>query len=74
MYSNGYLVFSTIAHTRFEKRNGEWLWDEFHMDDDSNSLGKLISIKDDEFVIEIIENGAPNDKGQRRVYRRNKPQ
>lgn len=44
------------------------------MDDDSNSLGKLISIKDDEFVIEIIENGAPDDKGQRRVYRRNKPQ
>ena len=74
VYSNGYLVFSTIAHTRFEKRGGEWLWDEFHMDDDSNSLGKLISIKDDEFVIEIIENGTPNDKGQRRVYRRNEPQ
>lgn len=73
-YFNGNLVFSTIAHTRFEKRNGEWLWDEFHMDDDSNSLEKLISIKDDEFVIEIIENGTPNDKGQRRVYRRNEPQ
>ena len=74
VYSSGNLVFSTIAHTRFEKRGGEWLWDEFHMDDDSNSLEKLISIKDDEFVIEIIENGTPNDKGQRRVYRRNEPQ
>lgn len=58
------------AEVRIANINGEWLWDEFHLSDDNNSFGKILEITEDYFILEIIENGNPDDKGKQRRYER----
>lgn len=62
--------YKTLTELRIGRMNNELYWDEFGTTTDSNSFGKIISLDDDCFVLEIIENGNPSDKGKRRKYER----
>lgn len=64
------MVCLSNANVRFEVKNDVIYWDEFCPDNDSNSFGRIIRIEDEQFVLEILENGNPNDKGTRRVYQK----
>jgi tetratricopeptide (TPR) repeat protein len=60
----------SLAEVRIGRINNELYWDEFGTTTNSNSLGKIICIDDNCFVLEIIENGNPSDKGKLRKYER----
>ena len=62
--------YKTLAELRIGRMNNELYWDEFGTTTDSNSFSKIISLDDDCFVLEIIENGNPSDKGKLRKYER----
>lgn len=63
-------LYKTLAELRIGRMNNELYWDEFGTTTDSNSFSKIISLDDDCFVLEIIENGNPSDKGKLRKYER----
>lgn len=67
-YINGNLVNRFNSIVRFEKKNGTIYWDEFCTDNDSNSFGKITRIDDNMFELEVIENGNPKERGQKRIY------
>ena len=64
------IVFRSNAHVRFEKKDDIIYWDEFCTDTDNNSLGMIIRMDDDTFELEVVENGNPDAKGERRIYRK----
>ena len=70
IYQGSDIVSSFNAIVRFEKKNGIVYWDEFCTDNDYNSFGKIIKVEKDSFILEIIENGNPDDKEKRRIYRK----
>ena len=70
VYEGSTLVGLINSSVRFEKKDGVVYWDEFCTEDDDNSIGRIISIDDDAFEIEVVENGNADQKGQRRRYTR----
>lgn len=68
--AKGQEINKSLAEVRIGRMNNELYWDEFGTTTDSNSFGKIISLDDDCFVLEIIENGNPSDKGKLRKYER----
>lgn len=70
VHKDNNFVLSSNATVRFEKKNGIVYWDEFCTDNDFNSFGKIIKTGKDMFILEIIENGNPEDKGTRRLYKK----
>lgn len=70
IYQGSDIVSSFNAIVRFEKKSGMVYWDEFCTDNDYNSFGKITKMEKDAFILEIIENGNPGDKGKRRIYRK----
>ena len=59
-----------VVHIRFEETNQGILWDEYDPMTDGNSYGILEEINKDYFVLKIMENGNPDAKGTRRIYKR----
>ena len=57
-----------VSLLRFEEREGDVLWDEYYPENDGNSYGRICERSDEYFVLEIMENGNPKDKGKKRKY------
>ena len=55
---------------RFEDTNRGLLCDYYRPDNDENSYGRILEYSEDYFVLEIIENGNPEDKGEIRRFER----
>lgn len=64
------IAFLSNAHVRFEKKDDIVYWDEFNTDTDENSWGKITWIDDDTFELEVIDNGNPDQQGEKRIYSR----
>lgn len=64
------LMNRTLSEVRMCEGVGEIYWDEFYLNTDQNSYGKIIDISADYFDLEIIENGNPEDEGKIRRYER----
>ncbi len=60
--------YNNVSHIRFEKTTDGIIWDEYVPLTDGNSCGILEEINKDTFVLRIVENGNPSDKGSRRTY------
>lgn len=60
----------SVVECRVATADGEIYWDEFYPMEDYNGFGKLLELEEDHFVLEIIENGIPDDKGTKRRYQR----
>lgn len=67
---NGNEIGKSFIESRFANVDGKIYWDEFCPRIDYNSYGKIIEIHDDYFVVEVIENGVPAEKGTIRRYER----
>lgn len=67
---NGNEIGKSFIESRFANVDGKIYWDEFCPRIDYNSYGKIIEIHDDYFVVEVIENGVPSEKGSIRRYER----
>lgn len=63
-------VLTIISHLRFEERDTGIIWDEYNPETDGNSYGILKELNDDYFILEVVENGNPDDKGEERLYKR----
>lgn len=70
VYDGKNIIRLSNANVRFEKKADVLYWDEYCPDNDSNSLGKIIKMEDDMFMLEVIENGNSTQKGERRIYKR----
>lgn len=57
-----------VSLLRFEERDGEILWDEYYPENDDNYYGRICERTDEYFVLEIMENGNPEDKGTKRTF------
>lgn len=68
--SEGVEFYKSVNECRFGRVGGDLLWDEFDLYSDYNSAGKLLELEDDHFILEIVENGNPEDKGKIRRYTR----
>ena len=71
---DGDLASRTLSECRFAWVGEELYWDEFDLSTDDNSLGRIVELTDDRLVLEVIENGDPQQKGQRREYVRDPEQ
>lgn len=65
---NDNLINRFLAESRISYRDGALLWDEYNLITDENTLGRFVEISKDSFVVEVIENGNPEDKGIRNKY------
>lgn len=70
VYQGSDIIMLSNATVRFEKKNGIVYWDEFSTDDDSNSLGRIVKMTDKTFELEVIDNGDPDQKGERRIFKK----
>jgi tetratricopeptide (TPR) repeat protein len=62
--------YNDVSHVRFEKTAEGIIWDEYNPLTDNNSYGILEEFNEDYFVLRIIENGNPEDKGAIRRFER----
>lgn len=62
--------YKSVNECRFGRVGGDLLWDEFDLYSDYNSVGKLLELESDHFILEIVENGNSKDKGKTRRYTR----
>jgi hypothetical protein len=67
---NGNEIGKSLVECRLCKIDGEIYLDEFCPKTDNNSYGKIIELQDNYFVLEVIENGVPSEKGSIRRYER----
>lgn len=67
---NGNEIGKSLVECRLSKIDGEIYLDEFCPKTDNNSYGKIIELQDNYFVLEVIENGVPSEKGSIRRYER----
>lgn len=68
--AEGEEVHKSAFECRLAIIDGEIYWDEFCPMEDYNSFSKLVELEDDYFVLEVIENGTPDEKGTKRRYER----
>lgn len=66
--TNGTESAKLVSEVRFAQDGDTILMDEFEPTIDSNSFGRLLNIEEDNFLLEIIDNGNPADRGQQRRY------
>lgn len=59
-----------VSEVRVGRVNGELMLDEFETYTDDNSVSKIKELEEDYFVLQVVENGSPADKGKVRVYNR----
>lgn len=63
-------IGKSLIECRLANINGTIYWDEFCSKIDYNGYGKILELNDNYFVLEIIENGLPSEKGSIRRYER----
>lgn len=63
-------IGKSILDCRLAKVNADIYWDEFCPKIDYNGYAKILELNDNYFVLEIIENGVPAEKGSIRRYER----
>ncbi len=68
--NHGEEVNRLVSEVRVGRVNGDLMLDEFETYTDGNSASKIIELEDDYFVLQIVENGSPEDKGKLRRYNR----
>ena len=56
-------IGKSILDCRLAKVNADIYWDEFCPKTDYNGYAKILELNDNYFVLEIIENGVPAEKG-----------
>lgn len=67
---NGNEIGKSLVECRLAKSDGEIYLDEFCPKIDYNGYGKILELNDNYFVLEVIENGFPEEKGSIRRYER----
>ena len=63
-------IGKSILDCRLAKVNADIYWDEFCPKIDYNGYAKILELNDNYFVLEVIENGVPAEKGSIRRYER----
>ena len=63
-------IGKSLIECRLANINGTIYWDEFCPKINHNGYGKLLELNDNYFVLEVIENGFPEEKGSIRRYER----
>lgn len=67
---NGNEIGKSLVECRLCKIDGEIYLDEFCPRIDYNSYARILELQDNYFVLEVIENGFPSEKGSIRRYER----